>query len=129
MNAGLLREYCTQHLEGTIVILRQMVEINSFTEHVSGVNRLGELTANVFASLGFQPSFIPATRAECGRHLVLHRPRIPDAPTIALVSHLDTVFTEEEERRNNFRWRPEGSRIYGPGTNDIKGGTALIHLI
>jgi glutamate carboxypeptidase len=46
-----------------------------------------------------------------------------------MISHLDTVFTEEEEKRNDFHWRQEGNRIHGPGTNDIKGGTALIHLV
>jgi glutamate carboxypeptidase len=46
-----------------------------------------------------------------------------------MVSHLDTVFPPEEEARNNFHWRAEGDRIYGPGTHDIKGGTAMIWLV
>jgi glutamate carboxypeptidase len=45
------------------------------------------------------------------------------------VSHLDTVFPPEEEARNQFRWQREGQRIYGPGTVDIKGGTALLWLM
>ncbi len=49
--------------------------------------------------------------------------------TVALVTHLDTVFPPEEEARNDFRWQPEGDRIYGPGTHDIKGGTAMILLV
>ena len=44
------------------------------------------------------------------------------AKSIALVSHLDTVFPPEEEARNGFHWQPDGDRIYGPGTHDIKGG-------
>ena len=129
MNSEPLRHYCHDRLPESIEFLRRMVEMNSFTENVAGVNRLGDFIAEIFATLGFRPSFIPATRAEHGRHLVLDRPHLSDAPTIALVSHLDTVFTEQEEQRNDFRWRLDGSRIYGPGTNDIKGGTALIHLI
>lgn len=105
-----------------------MVAINSFTENAAGVNRLGELTARVFASLGFTAATFPAARPDYGNHLVLRSPSVPGAPTVALISHLDTVFTEEEEIRNAFAWRPEGTRIHGPGTNDIKGGTALIHL-
>ncbi|MFM8360339.1 MAG: M20/M25/M40 family metallo-hydrolase, partial [Verrucomicrobiota bacterium] len=50
-------------------------------------------------------------------------------PTLALVSHLDTVFPPEEEARNQFRWQPEGDRIYGPGTHDIKGGTVMMWLV
>jgi len=46
-----------------------------------------------------------------------------------MVSHLDTVFPPEEEIRNNFKWQPEGDRIFGPGTQDIKGGTAMMWLV
>jgi len=123
-----LTTYCEQQLPETLDILRQMVAINSFTENAAGVNRLGELTASVFAPLGFSASFFPGALPGYGRHLMLKRPPRAGAPTVALISHLDTVFPEEEERRNAFVWRPEGTRIYGPGTNDIKGGTALIHL-
>ena len=108
-------------------MLRAMVAVNSFTENAAGVNRLGELTAECFAPLGFAPAFVQAATAGFGRHLVLRRPWIEGAPTVALISHLDTVYTEEEEARNHFVWRCEGGRISGPGTNDIKGGTVLIH--
>ena len=33
------------------------------------------------------------------------------ARSIALISHLDTVFPPEEEARNNFHWQVEGDRI------------------
>jgi glutamate carboxypeptidase len=46
-----------------------------------------------------------------------------------MISHLDTVFPPEEEIRHNFHWEPEGDRIYGPGTQDIKGGTAMMWLV
>lgn len=119
---------CSSRLPATLAFLRQMVEINSFTENVAGIERLGELIATAFAPLGFAATRIPAANPKHGSHLVLSRPPIPGAPTIALISHLDTVFTEDEERRNDFAWRQDGFRIYGPGTNDIKGGTALAHL-
>src|SRR5690606_26494340 len=44
-------------------------------------------------------------------------------------SHLDTVFTAQEELNHGFQWREEGSLIYGPGTYDIKGGTALLWMM
>jgi len=49
--------------------------------------------------------------------------------SIALVSHLDTVFPPEEEARNDFRWQVEGDRIFGPGTHDIKGGSVMMWLV
>src|SRR5258708_9767752 len=35
----------------------------------------------------------------------------------------------EEEERNHFQWELEGDRIFGPGTQDIKGGTVMIWLV
>jgi glutamate carboxypeptidase len=52
-----------------------------------------------------------------------------DVSTIGFVSHLDTVFSPDEEEQNDFSWRVEGDRIYGPGTVDIKGGTIVIYMI
>jgi len=129
MNRQALTAFCESRLPDTLDFLRRMVEINSFTGNPEGVNRLAALIAQHFAPFGFEPTLVDAANPQHGRHLVLHRELIPGAPTVALISHLDTVFTEEEERRNNFHWRPEGNRIYGPGTNDIKGGTALMHLV
>ena len=128
MNSMALREHCARELPATLEMLRQMVAINSFTENPDGINRLGELTAECFAPLGFTPLFVQAADARFGRHLVMKSPSVSGAPTVALISHLDTVYPAGEEARNDFRWREDGARIYGPGTNDIKGGTALLHL-
>ena len=114
-------------------LLHQMVLINSFTLNPRGVNRLGELTAERFAELGFEAEAVPSEGFRYGRHLVLSRRAIGDnratAPTIALISHLDTVFPEIEEQANEFHFRIAGDRIYGPGTVDIKGGTVLIYMV
>ncbi len=105
-----------------------MVELNSWTLNRAGVNAVGQLTADAFAPLGFQAERVPSTNPDFGDHWVLTRGPA-DAPIIALVSHLDTVFPPEEEARNHFRWQPEGDRIFGPGTHDIKGGTVLMWLV
>jgi glutamate carboxypeptidase len=115
-------------------LLRQMVAINSFTANPDGVNRLGDLTADCFAQLGFTGERVQASDPSYGQHLVLTRRSQPaaggqPAPKIGLISHLDTVYTATEEEANDFDWRPEGSRIYGPGTCDIKGGTVMIYLV
>lgn len=115
-------------------LLHQLVAINSFTFNPAGVNRLGELTAERFAPLGFEAEAIPADGFRYGRHLVLERRgrRGPDgkpAPVLGLISHLDTVFPEAEERANDFRFQIAGDRIYGPGTVDIKGGTVMMYMV
>lgn len=123
--------FLQQHLPDYLDILRQMVEINSFTANPSGVNALGKFTAQVFSGLGFSAEYVQSQHEEYGKHLFLTHPseNHTEKSTIALISHLDTVFPPEEEIRNHFHWRIEGDRIFGPGTEDIKGGTVMIFMI
>jgi len=123
-----LTDFLNGQLPAALELLRRMVGINSFTGNRDGVNRLGRFTAECFAPLGFTAEFVPSLNANYGNHLVLTR-RGRSARSIAMVSHLDTVFPPEEEARNNFHWQPEGDHIYGPGTHDIKGGTVMIWLV
>jgi glutamate carboxypeptidase len=129
-----LRPYLEQNLPGYLDMLRQMVGINSFSTNAKGVDTLAELTAEFFAGLGFDEERIQSADFLYGRHLVLRREGRPSpdgrpAPTIGLISHLDTVYPAVEEEANDFRWRVAGDRIYGPGTVDIKGGTVMIYMV
>ena len=127
-DTGPLNEFLRSQMPAALEMLRQMVSINSFTGNRDGVNRLSRFTAECFAPLGFTAESVPSTDRKWGDHLVLTR-RGRSGRSIALVSHLDTVFPPEEEARNNFRWQVEGDRIFGPGTHDIKGGTVMMWLL
>ncbi|MDD5200992.1 MAG: M20/M25/M40 family metallo-hydrolase [Terrimicrobiaceae bacterium] len=129
MQTARFRAACGGLLPAALEFLRGMVEINSFTANAEGVDAVGDFIAGTFAPLGFSSASVPATHPGFGKHRFLSTAPRAGQPTLALVSHLDTVFPPEEERRNDFVWRREGRRIYGPGTNDIKGGTALIFLM
>jgi glutamate carboxypeptidase len=111
-----------------MAILERMVRVNSFTANAAGVNRVGQLTADCFAPLGFVAERVASVNPAYGAHLVLRRPGRAGL-SIAMISHLDTVFPAAEEERNGFGWRVERDWIYGPGTNDIKGGTVLMWLL
>lgn len=128
-----LHDYFNHHLSDYLDLLRGMVLINSFTANPAGVDALGRLTAERFASLGFTAETIASTDARYGRHLILTREGRPAgdtaAPVIGLISHLDTVFPAAEEQANDFTFRIEGDRIYGSGTVDIKGGTVMICMV
>jgi glutamate carboxypeptidase len=137
MQSTKLSEYLNIRLPYYIDLLRQMVEINSFTTNPEGVNQLGALTANAFDSLGFKPEFVRSTNPKFGKHLFLqdHSMRVGTSTSrknnksLVLVAHLDTVFSPEEEQLNDFTFRQEGDRIYGPGTVDIKGGTVMAFML
>jgi glutamate carboxypeptidase len=127
-NASVLQSFFEQLLPDALQVLERMVGINSFTGNPAGVNELARFTAECFEPLGFASLMVPSTNREFGAHLVLTRKGTGSA-SLALISHLDTVFPPEEEARNNFHWQREGDRIYGPGTEDIKGGTVMIWLV
>ena len=123
-----IRHYLDKNFDRYMDILHQMVSTNSFTANQVGVNRLGKMTADAFKTLGFKADFIQSTDPEFGKHLVLTRDGFSNKK-VGLISHLDTVFPPEEEVINHFFWRKEGDRIYGPGTNDIKGGTVMVLMV
>jgi glutamate carboxypeptidase len=123
LNAILNRQF-----PATLELLRQMVGMNSFSANQAGVNALARFTASQFADLGFMAEYVPSFNPQLADHLVLTR-KGRGTRKLGMVSHLDTVFPPEEEARNNFAWRPAGDKIYGPGTIDIKGGTAMMHLV
>lgn len=127
---GRLRAHLARREPSSIELLERMVAINSFTRNVAGIEELALLTAEAFAGLGFRAEQVADGKPGFGRHLVLTRPATrPGAPMIGLVSHLDTVFSPEEEEAHDFRWREEGDRLYGPGTVDIKGGTVVAYMM
>ena len=104
-------KFLKDQMPAALEMLRQMVGINSFTGNRQGVDRLGRLTAECFAPLGFTAEFVPSANPNYGDHLVLTR-RGRTTKNIAMVSHLDTVFPPEEEERNNFCWQPEIGRAH-----------------
>src|SRR5690625_103816 len=129
-----LEKYLKNHKDDALDHLRQLVEINSFTHNSAGVNEVGDLLRKLFQPLGFEAQTPQAI--ECvmsvdpplGKHLILRRPGKTNK-TIGLIGRLDTVFTNEDEKENNFHWHPEGERTYGPGTCDIQGGNVQIWIV
>jgi glutamate carboxypeptidase len=127
-SAARLRETLDNLMPQALKHFETMVGINSFTANKEGVNELARFTAQCFAPLGFTAQHIPSINPARGNHLVLTKTGT-SPKNLALISHLDTVFPPEEEIRNAFHWKIDGDRIYGPGTNDIKGGTMVMWLV
>jgi glutamate carboxypeptidase len=127
-----IQNYLLQNQSRYIEILKKMVMINSHSYHRAGVNALGEYTEEVFQSLEFSCTKVETFSG--GRHILLvrnldnNKAANSSCKTVVLVSHLDTVYTENEEREAHFVWRTEGEKLYGPGTCDIKGGTVCIYI-
>ena len=123
-----IRAWLDAQVPACLDLLQSWVVVNSFTNNRAGVLAHGRQVAKAFDALGFQAEFVPSKNPDYASHLVLTHGE-PAASTVGLITHLDTVFTADEEARNGFRWRVAGDKIYGPGVNDIKGGTAMIWLV
>lgn len=128
MNTAQLREEAEAQLPKALEWLRRLVECNSFSGNAGGVNAVGTLTAAMFEPLGFRAERVRPAEPNRGDPWVLSRPG-RGGPRVGLISHLDTVFSPEEEERDGFRWTRAGDRIYGPGTVDNKGGTVAMWLM
>jgi len=101
-----------------LALTRSWVEINSFTQNIEGVNRVGALLREAFALPGLTCSVIPADGY--GDHMIW-RTQAAGAPVL-LVGHHDTVFPQ-----GHFEgWREDGNKATGPGALDMKGGLAII---
>ncbi len=123
-----LNDHLTTKLPGYLEFFERLVTTNSFTANPDGVNAVGQMIAKAFSPLGFKAEFIPSQNPDFGKHIVLTR-KGKTGKKIGMITHLDTVFPPEEEADNDFAWRVEGDRIYGPGTNDIKGGTVMMLMV
>ena len=123
-----LTEFCEKNFSRYLKILEEMVSTNSFTDNKDGVNKLGAYTADLFAPLGFLSEFVSSINPSYGNHLICVKEG-KGRGSVALVSHLDTVFSPEEEEKYNFRFKVVDDRVYGPGTCDIKGGTLVMYMM
>lgn len=133
-----LLDVLESHLDKATEFLKSLVDVNSFTANRDGVNRVAQITAEMFAGMGFSTERVASENRAYGDHLFLRRAPAGggavaknESTPIVLVTHSDTVFPPEEERLNDFRYResPAEGRIYGPGAVDNKGGTVLIWLM
>lgn len=99
--------------------LEAAVRIDSATENLAGVRRLGEHFAAQLAELGFASRFVqlPASTGRAG-HLVAER-KGTKGKRILLIGHLDTVYPGGDFRR-------EGDIVHGSGVADMKGGDIVM---
>jgi glutamate carboxypeptidase len=100
-------------------LLQRVVDIDSPTEDVAGVRAVGDVFAEELRAIGFRTRWVelPAEMKRAG-HLVAENAG-SRGRRLLLLGHLDTVLAGE-------RFRREGSRAFGTGTADMKGGVVVM---
>ncbi|HXF81567.1 MAG TPA: M20 family metallopeptidase [bacterium] len=109
----------TRRLREATETLRTLVELDTSSHNPQGLTEAAVWVAAQLRSLG-----LAVERRDSGAPIVLGRLRGTGRRRILLLGHFDTVFEPGEAARRPFR--VEGTRAYGPGVADMKGGVVAI---
>lgn len=115
-------------LDELLAGIQRWMAIESPTDDADGMARMAAQVQADYEAFGARVARIPG-RDGFGDHLLAsddrHCPHEAAAgPGILLLSHLDTVHPVGTLARDN-PIRIEGDRLYGPGAEDMKGGTHI----
>ena len=113
-----LKIYLTDQVRAMFDLLARLVAINSGSFNKAGVDSVGRVIAEAVSACGLDVTTVEETRA--GNHLVIRNPSFAGAAgQVLLVGHMDTVFAEDTDFTD---YREDGTRAFGPGVIDMKGG-------
>lgn len=109
--------------ERTLALLEKMVNQNSGSLNLAGVEAVGKMVRAELEPLGFQVEWIPMTETGRAGHLLAAHEGRKDAKRLLLIGHLDTVFELDSPFQ---KWTRRGNDGEGPGAADDKGGIAVM---
>lgn len=104
-----------------IDLLERMVNVNSGTLNLEGVEAVGRMVRAELEPLGFEVRWVPMIETGRAGHLIATHDG--GGKNILLIGHLDTVFEVDSPFQTFVR---EGARATGPGIGDDKGGIVVI---
>lgn len=118
-----MAEAVTAEQPRMLALLERMVNQNSGSQNVAGVEAVAQMLRPEFEALGFTVRWIPLRETGRAGHFVATKSGRRGTKRLLLIGHLDTVFEPDSPFQ---RWTLEGNRGHGPGAADNKGGVAVI---
>ncbi len=107
--------------EQTIKNLKELMEIDSKTSNVEGVNQMGLKVIELLNGLDLEWS--PIKKEGAADHLIARTKSFDKTkPTILLSAHMDVVISSSE-----IEVKEDETKVYGSGAQDVKG--AIIALV
>jgi glutamate carboxypeptidase len=99
--------------------LEAAVQIDSATENLAGVRRMGDFFSKQLAELGFETRLVemPAAMGRAGALVAEHKGT--KGKRVLLIGHLDTVYP-------GVNFRRDGDIVHGAGVGDMKGGDVVL---
>jgi glutamate carboxypeptidase len=107
----------------TVDFLQRIVDQNSGTMNIAGVQAVRTMIEPEFQQLGFKTEWIDMKDAGRAGHLIARHVGSRSGKRLLLIAHLDTVFEPDSPFQ---RWERQGDQAHGPGSGDDKGGIAVI---
>lgn len=121
VTATSLLKQADQLKEPFLVQVEEMVNVDSPTYYMPGIEKMTEIVTRMMKQLGAEVEVRAAT-VDQGRN-VIGIWRGSGKGKILLMAHTDTVFKEGTVAERPFR--VDGNKAFGPGILDDKGGIAL----
>ena len=116
-----LLDSAARQQSGAIKLWERLVNIDSGTGDMAGVNAVGAVAVEELKKLGAAIEIVPALPAY-GDNIVA-RLSGSGKGKILLIAYMDTVFKKGDAAARPFRI--EGGRAYGPGVADDKAGIVV----
>ena len=114
--------HADSHVEEARALLERVVNINSGTLNLPGVQRVGEIFRTELDGLGFRTRWVDGAPFQRAGHLIAERGT--RGPKVLLIGHLDTVF-EQDSPFQRFETLTD-TTARGPGIIDMKGGDVIL---
>lgn len=114
-----LVSYIDAHVTDAVALLEKTVNIESPTQNLDGVKKVGLVFKSELDAIGFKTKWIemPAEMKRAG-HLLAELDGTK-GKRVLLLGHVDTVLSGEKFRR-------EGDKAYGTGSSDMKAGDVVL---
>ena len=109
--------------ERSVALLQKLVDQNSGSMNLAGVEAVGKMVRAELEPLGFTVAWKPMTAIKRAGHLIATRPGKAGARRLLLIGHLDTVFEQDSPFQKFVR---TGDKAEGPGAGDDKGGMVVM---
>ena len=109
--------------ERSVVLLEKLVNQNSGSLNLEGVEKVGQMMRAELEPLGFNVRWVPMGAAGRSGHIIATRKGDSKGKKMLLIGHLDTVFEPSSPFQTFVR---NGDKAVGPGANDNKGGIVIM---
>ena len=109
--------------ERSVSLLEKLVNQNSGSMNLDGVEAVGKMMRAELEPLGFRVTWIPMRETGRAGHLVAVHEGRKGTKRLLLIAHLDTVFEKDSPFQKFVRGKVNGvDTAEGPGAADDKGG-------